>query len=273
MKDGLMSIGEVARLKGVGIKALRHYEKIGLLRPHSVDPDTGYRRYSHAQLSDVDAIALCVKLGIPLKDLAQYRLEQGGFDTPRLFEDTLPLAKRRAKEALTALKMIEGGIAYTHGIPFGPEARMFLAAIDPSPVEEGRFDEKRYMDTLTCLMEEAMVKNLIPAPSQGIRFDGEGRASCVLEVWRLEETLLDSCGLSDAPEEHDENAPDPAFLPFEAAVPTVARERFVGRTVQECFERAIRSREDSGNDSPALLLERWGFHDEQGSVAIEHFEI
>lgn len=268
-----MSIGEVARLKGVGIKALRHYEKIGLLRPHSVDPDTGYRRYSHAQLSDVDAIALCVKLGIPLKDLAQYHLEQGGFDTPRLFEDTLPLAKRRAKEALTALKMIEGGIAYTHGIPFGPDARMFLAAIDSSPVEEGRFDEKRYMDALTCLTEEAMGKNLIPTPSQGIRFDGKGRASCVLEVWRLEETLLDSCGLSDVPEKHDEGASNPAFLLFEAAVPTAARELFVGRTLQECFERAIHSREALGDDRPALLLERWGFHDEKGSVAIEHFEI
>lgn len=273
MKDGLMSIGEVARLKGVGIKALRHYEKIGLLRPHSVDPETGYRRYSHAQLSDVDAIALCVKLGIPLKDLAQYRLEKGGFDTPRLFEDTLPLARRRAKEALTALKMIEGGIAYTHGIPSESDVRVFLAACDSNPMKGGRFDEKRYMDALARLMEEAIGKDLIPAPSQGIRIDGNGRASCVLEVWRLEGALLDCLGLSDVPETTGDDHANPVVRPFEATVPNAARERFVGATLQECFERALCRRDPQEDEVPTLLLERWGFRGEQGSVAIERFEI
>ena len=32
MRNDLLSIGEVAHLKGVGVKALRYYERIGVLR-------------------------------------------------------------------------------------------------------------------------------------------------------------------------------------------------------------------------------------------------
>jgi hypothetical protein len=42
----MFSIGEFARLGGVSVRALRHYDEIGLLRPATVDPDTGYRGYA-----------------------------------------------------------------------------------------------------------------------------------------------------------------------------------------------------------------------------------
>ena len=39
----LMPIGRFSRLTGLTVKALRHYSELGLLRPASIDPDTGYR--------------------------------------------------------------------------------------------------------------------------------------------------------------------------------------------------------------------------------------
>ena len=38
--DGYMTIGEVAKVKQISIKALRYYEKIGILKPAYCDPDT-----------------------------------------------------------------------------------------------------------------------------------------------------------------------------------------------------------------------------------------
>lgn len=38
MKKEIYSIGEVSKIKGVTIKALRFYEKIGLLKPYEVNP-------------------------------------------------------------------------------------------------------------------------------------------------------------------------------------------------------------------------------------------
>ena len=43
-------IGEFFRLARVSVKALRHYDRLGLLRPIEVDRFTNYRRYSLDQL-------------------------------------------------------------------------------------------------------------------------------------------------------------------------------------------------------------------------------
>ncbi len=45
----LLRIGDMARLTGVSIKALRFYDEQGLLRPDHVDPQTGYRHYTPDQ--------------------------------------------------------------------------------------------------------------------------------------------------------------------------------------------------------------------------------
>ena len=52
----MFSIGEFARLGGVSARTLRHYDEIGLLRPTTVDPDTGYRGYTAAQLGQLSRI-------------------------------------------------------------------------------------------------------------------------------------------------------------------------------------------------------------------------
>jgi DNA-binding transcriptional MerR regulator len=46
----LLSIGRFARLTGLSIGALRHYDEVGLLRPARTDPDSGYRLYREDQL-------------------------------------------------------------------------------------------------------------------------------------------------------------------------------------------------------------------------------
>ena len=68
-KTDLLSIGEVAKLTGTGIQALRYYERKNILQPAFTDPDTGYRYYSLDQLYHVVIISNCVQLGIPLKEL------------------------------------------------------------------------------------------------------------------------------------------------------------------------------------------------------------
>jgi len=71
----MFSIGEFARLGGVSIRTLRHYDEMGLLRPATVDPDTGYRGYSAAQLGQLNRIFALKELGL---SLSQIRLLLGG---------------------------------------------------------------------------------------------------------------------------------------------------------------------------------------------------
>ena len=65
-KDELLSIGEMAKLSGAGVQALRYYERKDILHPVFIDPSSGYRYYSLDQLHHVIFIRNCVMLGVPL---------------------------------------------------------------------------------------------------------------------------------------------------------------------------------------------------------------
>jgi DNA-binding transcriptional MerR regulator len=65
-EHGVISIGEFARIGGVSIKALRHYDAVGLLSPRRVDPVTRYRHYSADQLSRLHDLLAYRDLGLSL---------------------------------------------------------------------------------------------------------------------------------------------------------------------------------------------------------------
>jgi DNA-binding transcriptional MerR regulator len=67
----MFSIGEFARLGTVSVRALRHYDEIGLLRPAKVDPDTGYRGYSADQLGQLNRVVALKELGLSLAQVRQ----------------------------------------------------------------------------------------------------------------------------------------------------------------------------------------------------------
>ena len=69
MLDVMFSIGEFARLGGVSVRTLRHYDEIGLLHPATVDQDTGYRGYTADQLSPLNRIVALKDLGLSLTQI------------------------------------------------------------------------------------------------------------------------------------------------------------------------------------------------------------
>jgi DNA-binding transcriptional MerR regulator len=66
MDNELLSIGRFARLAGLTVGALRHYDVEGVLRPAVVDPMTGYRRYRRDQLVAARAVAALRDLELSL---------------------------------------------------------------------------------------------------------------------------------------------------------------------------------------------------------------
>jgi Predicted transcriptional regulators len=69
MDDERLTIGRLARLSGLTVKALRHYDRVGLLSPASIDRETGYRRYGQEQLERARAIRRLRDLDVPLADI------------------------------------------------------------------------------------------------------------------------------------------------------------------------------------------------------------
>lgn len=66
----MYKIGEFARAGNVTVKTLRHYARIGLLRPGWVDRFTGYRYYTDDQLNRLNRILALKDLGFSLKQVS-----------------------------------------------------------------------------------------------------------------------------------------------------------------------------------------------------------
>ncbi|HEX7994955.1 MAG TPA: MerR family transcriptional regulator [Streptosporangiaceae bacterium] len=67
----LLRIGEFSRASWLSIKALRAYHEMGLLVPAEVDPRTGYRSYSGAQLVEAAVIRKLRQLDVPLDSIRE----------------------------------------------------------------------------------------------------------------------------------------------------------------------------------------------------------
>lgn len=61
-----MPIGRFSDACRLSVKALRHYDDVGLLNPTFIDPNTGYRYYGTEQARDAVLIAMLRSLDMPL---------------------------------------------------------------------------------------------------------------------------------------------------------------------------------------------------------------
>src|SRR5262245_43361356 len=68
----MFSIGDFAGLGRVSVRMLRHYDAIGLLRPAHVDPHSGYRYYTAAQLRVLNRITAVKDLGFTLDQVQAF---------------------------------------------------------------------------------------------------------------------------------------------------------------------------------------------------------
>lgn len=67
----MLSIGAFARLVGVSVRMLRHYDRLGLLVPARVDEFSGYRYYSPDQLDRANQLVTLKELGFSLDDVGR----------------------------------------------------------------------------------------------------------------------------------------------------------------------------------------------------------
>ncbi len=101
-----LTIGEFAKLRGVNINSLLYYEKLGILLPAYVDPNSRYRYYAPEQLSTLDIILLCIDLDIPLKELKQYQ-SKNAYWQRKLLEDGKRRTEEKIRKMQTDLRKIE----------------------------------------------------------------------------------------------------------------------------------------------------------------------
>jgi DNA-binding transcriptional MerR regulator len=69
--QNLLPIGRFSKMTRLSVKALRHYDELGLLAPAVVDPFSGYRYYTYSQANRAEAIRILRGLDVPLEDVRE----------------------------------------------------------------------------------------------------------------------------------------------------------------------------------------------------------
>lgn len=67
----MLTIGQMSRACSVSIKTLHHYDRIGLLKPSQIDPDSGYRYYEDSQIPRMLLISRLKRYGFSLSEIGE----------------------------------------------------------------------------------------------------------------------------------------------------------------------------------------------------------
>ena len=97
-------------MAGVTVRALHHYDRLGLLRPRR--SGSGYRVYQHRDLERLEQIIALKFLGIPLKRI-KTMLDRNGLELPdalRMQRTVLEEKRRLLDRAILAIEKAEGAM-------------------------------------------------------------------------------------------------------------------------------------------------------------------
>src|SRR5512135_267261 len=103
------TVQQLARMAGVSVRTLHHYDHIGLLKP-SARTAAGYRLYGEADLLRLQQILFFRELDFPLADI-QAILDDPGFDQVKALRDHRQLLQHEADRLGRLLKTIEQTIS------------------------------------------------------------------------------------------------------------------------------------------------------------------
>lgn len=125
----MLTVHEVSALTGVTVRALRHYDRIGLLKPTAVS-DAGYRLYDEAALVRLQCVMLYKTLEFPLKDIRAI-LDSPSFDRNRALDQQIALLEMKREHFDNLIQLAKGIRAY--GIDM---KSMKFEAFDTTKIEQ-----------------------------------------------------------------------------------------------------------------------------------------
>lgn len=140
-----LTVGQVARLAGVTVRTLHHYDELGLVRPGGRTA-AGYRCYSAADVERLQHVLFYRELGLPLPVIATVLDEDGTDPATHLRRQRHQLLERiRRLEQMVAA--VDRALEADHmGISLTPEERLEVFG-DFRPEDHAEEAEQRWGDT------------------------------------------------------------------------------------------------------------------------------
>jgi DNA-binding transcriptional MerR regulator/effector-binding domain-containing protein len=151
----MLKIGDFSKICQTSIKALRHWDAVGLLKPALIDPETNYRYYSIEQIDDVNRIVAFRTLGLSLSETARLLHEHPSPDDIR----AMLLAKRtemieQIQQAEATLKALEGRLRVMDRQRHTPPYEVVLKSVEETPLLAVRTVVPNF-EVLVSLLQES----------------------------------------------------------------------------------------------------------------------
>lgn len=139
------TVGELARLAGVTVRTLHHYDRIGLVQP-SERTSAGYRSYDAPDLERLHQVLVYRELGFPLDEVATL-LDDPDADPVAHLRRQHRLLRERLERTSALVAAVEKEMeARQMAIPLTPEER-FEVFGDQDPAQYGAEVEERWGDS------------------------------------------------------------------------------------------------------------------------------
>jgi MerR family transcriptional regulator, thiopeptide resistance regulator len=136
----LYKIQEFAELAGVTVRALHHYDRLGLLKP-TTRTGSSYRLYSDSDLARLEQIVVLKFLGMPLREIRELLKDQSSLEDALCRQQIVLREKRRhLEQALNAISKAEKSLQ-SEG---SPDWKLFKRVIQEIEMQNTTDWSKRY---------------------------------------------------------------------------------------------------------------------------------
>ncbi|WP_240229530.1 MerR family transcriptional regulator [Devosia lacusdianchii] len=190
------TVNKLAQLAGISVRALHHYDEIGLLKP-AFTGDNRYRYYGDEELLRLQQILIHRELDIPLAEIGAI-LDAPGFDKIETLQRQRERLDENAKRYARMVKTIDRTIARLKGDRAMKDADLYSGIVSPEKQAEY---ERWLIDRYGAPMErdiahsrkrmDKMSKAEIDAAMQELRAVEEGLAEGLRRGVPPQSTSLD----------------------------------------------------------------------------------
>jgi DNA-binding transcriptional MerR regulator len=128
------TVAELAKLAGISVRALHHYDEIGLLKPAHIGQNR-YRYYGPEELLRLQQILIHRELDIPLSDIGAI-LDAPDFDRVATLESQREKLAAQAKRFAQLVRTIDRTIEKLKGDRAMKDADLYKGAVSPEKQAE-----------------------------------------------------------------------------------------------------------------------------------------
>lgn len=128
------TVNQLAQLAGISVRALHHYDEIGLLKP-AFTGENRYRYYGEEELLRLQQILIHRELDIPLAEIAAI-LDAPGFDRLATLQKQRERLEEQARRYAGMVKTIDRTIARLKGDRAMKDADLYSGIVSPEKQAE-----------------------------------------------------------------------------------------------------------------------------------------